>query len=226
MSQPDADVRVTRLAGVRRVAARRMTEAWSAPMFHLTVQVDMTNVLPVSRHVAGATVTDALLYACSRALVANPALNAHYENESLTQFGSVNLALAVSTDEGLTVPVIHSVETLTVPQIRDRRKELVGRARAGKLVRADVEGATFTLSNLGMLGIDRFDAILNPPQVGILAVGATQPRATVEAGHVVVRPVAEMTLTCDHRALDGVAGARMLATLKQSLEAGQSWPVD
>lgn len=226
MTQPEAEVRVSRLTGVRRVAARRMTEAWSAPMFHLTVQVDMTKVLPVSRHVAGATVTDALLHACARALVSNPTLNAHYENESLMQFGCVNLALAVSTDEGLTVPVIHGVEALTVPQIRDRRRDLVSRARAGKLVRADVDGATFTLSNLGMLGIDRFDAILNPPQVGILAVGATQPRAVVDSGEVVVRPVSELTLTCDHRAIDGAAGARMLVSLKESLEAEQSWPVD
>jgi pyruvate dehydrogenase E2 component (dihydrolipoamide acetyltransferase) len=206
------------LKGIRRVAARRMVEAWAAPVFHLNVSVDMTTALAVSRQAAGATVTDVLLLATARALQAHPGLNAHFADEAVTLHEAVNLGLAVATDAGLTVPVIHGVQSLSLTEIGERRKDVVTRARAGRLGMADIQGGTFSVSNLGMLRIDRFDAILNPPQVGILAVGSTTERPVVRDGQVTVRPMADLTLTCDHRAVDGATGAGMLARLRQHLE--------
>lgn len=210
---------VVPLKGIRRTAARRMVVAWAAPVFHLCADVDMTAALTVGQREPGATVTDALLLATARALQAHPGLNAHYEDEVVTSFTGVNLGVAVATPAGLTVPVVHGVEGLSLTQIRERRTELVRRAREGKLTRTDVEAGTFTISNLGMLGVDRFDAIVNPPQVGILAVGATRQRPVVVDGQVQVRPIAELTLTCDHRAVDGATGAGLLSRLRQELEA-------
>ena len=216
----DATAGITQvpLKGIRRIAARRMVAAWAAPVFHLTVEVDMTSALAVGRR-PGATVTDVLLLATARALQANPGLNAHYADEVVSLHAAINLGIAVTTDAGLTVPVVHGLEALSLSEVSERRKDVVNRARAGKLERKDVEGATFTLSNLGMLGVDRFDAILNPPQVGILAVASTKSRAVVRDGQIEVRPVAEMTLTCDHRAVDGATGAGLLSRLREELEA-------
>ena len=214
---PDGVTQVP-LKGIRRVAARRMVTAWAAPVFHLTVEVDMTAALAVAR-APGITVTDVLLQATTKALLANPGLNAHYADEVVSLHAAVNLGIAVSTDAGLTVPVVHGLQSLSLPEISALRKDVVGRARIGKLERKDVDGATFTVSNLGMLGIDRFDAIVNPPQVGILAVGSTRPRVVVRDGELLARPVAELTLTCDHRAVDGAAGAGLLSVLREELEA-------
>lgn len=223
-SAPVAEGTVTEVAlkGIRRTAARRMVTAWAAPVFHLSVDVDMTAALEVGRRRAGATVTDALLLATARALTAHPGLNAYYAEEVVSLHSAVNLGLAVATDAGLMVPVLHGVERMTLDEVSERRRDVVGRARSSGLAMADVQGGTFTVSNLGMLGVDRFDAILNPPQVGILAVGSTRERPVVGDGAVTVRPVAEMTLTCDHRAVDGATGARMLSALREALESADT----
>ena len=225
MSRLDSvDTRITEvpLKGIRRVAARRMVTAWAAPVFHLTVEVDMTAALEVGKCVPGATVTDALLFATARALQASPGLNAFYADEVVTQYSGINLGLAVATDAGLTVPVLREVQSLSLTEIGEIRKDLVTRAREGALSMKDVVDGTFTVSNLGMLGVDRFDAILNPPQVGILAVGSTKQRPTVREGQVEIRPIAELTLTCDHRAVDGALGARMLGRLRAELETAHA----
>lgn len=210
------------LMGIRRIAARRMVQAWEAPVFHLAVTVDMTGALTIGSRIPGATVTDALIRACAGALLEVPDLNAHYSDEVITTFDVANIAIAVATDAGLTVPVVHDAHTLDLAAIGARRKDVVQRARAGKLSMADYDGATFTVSNLGMLGVDYFDAILNPPQVGILAVGATKQTPVAVDGTVQVRPLATFTLTCDHRAVDGAAGARLLAALRTRLESAEA----
>jgi pyruvate dehydrogenase E2 component (dihydrolipoamide acetyltransferase) len=206
------------LRGIRKVAAKRLTQAWQAPSFPLIIDVDMNALL--SQHVSGSgiTVTDRLLQLVARALIEHPGVNAHFQDDVITRFETVNLGLAVGTPQGLTVPVIHGVEKLTVDQISERRRDLVERARVGALQMADIDGGTFSVSNLGMMGIRQFTSILNPPQVAILAVGASQ-RRVVEAGSgLAVRPMSTLTLTCDHRALDGVMGAEFLATLKTLIE--------
>ncbi|MYU21256.1 2-oxo acid dehydrogenase subunit E2 [Streptomyces sp. SID8352] len=210
---------VTPLKGIRRTAARRMVTAWAAPTFHLSVDVDMTTALRAKEREPGATVTDALLGACARALAAHPAINAHYGDEAVTSFASVNLGIAVATDAGLVVPVVHGAEALDLAGMAGARRDVALRAREGRLRMADVTDGTFTVSNLGMMGIDRFDAILNVPQVAILAVGATTRRQVWNDGDPQWRPVAELTLTCDHRAVDGATGARFLADLRGHLES-------
>ncbi|HEX2728304.1 MAG TPA: 2-oxo acid dehydrogenase subunit E2 [Rubrobacteraceae bacterium] len=201
------------LPRMRRTAAKRLTEAWTAPVIHLAREVDMTRMLKARDQEKGVTVTDVLLHACARALTRHPDINAHFADETVTTFEKVNLGFAVATDAGLTVPVIHDADSLDLAQMAERRHEAVQKARGGALRVRDVDGGTFTVSNLGMFGVDHFDAILNPPQVGILAVGATRQRYMMVDGEPAWRPISELTLTCDHRGVDGVTGARFLSTL-------------
>lgn len=207
------------LKGIRRAAARQMVAAWQAPAFHLTVEVDMTNALTVKSVSPQSTVTDRLIAAAATALHENPGLNAHYSDEGVTTFEEINIGLAVATDAGLTVPVIHGVPGMSLPDIAQRRREIVDKARARKLGMADISAGTFTISNLGMLGIDSFDAIINVPQVAILAVASTRQRYIMRNGQPEWRPIAELTLTCDHRAVDGSMGAVFLKRLQEIIEA-------
>lgn len=206
------------LKGIRRTAARRMVAAWEAPVFHLTVEVDMAAALATKQQHEGVSVTDVLLAACAAALADHPEVNAHYADEVITTYERVTLGVAVATEAGLVVPNIHDAASLSLPELSERRRDVAERARVGALKMDDVTGGTFTVSNLGMFGTDRFDAILNVPQVAILAVGATRPRYRRDADGEGWRDVAELTLTCDHRALDGAAGARFLRTLRERLE--------
>ena len=206
------------LAGIRRAAARQMIAAWEAPAFHLTVEVDMTTALTVKTVAPGSTVTDLLVSVCAKALIDHPALNSHYGENGITTFDEVNIGLAVATDAGLTVPNLHRVGGLPLAGIAVLRKGAVERARTRRLTMNDVTGGTFTISNLGMLGIDRFDAILNVPQVAILAVASTRQRFVFTEGGGQWRPIAELTLTCDHRAVDGATGAVFLSRIKELLE--------
>lgn len=217
-AEPDEGV-TTPLTGIRRTAARHMVKAWAAPVFHLTVEVDMGNAARVKEVAPRATVTDVLVRAAARALVAVPEVNAHVGEDAVTTFARANVGIAVATERGLTVPVIHGAEALSIEEIAARRGEIVQRAREGALTREDITGGTFTISNLGMMGVARFDAILNVPQAAILAVGATTERYVQRDGGPQWRPIADVTLTCDHRALDGAAGARFLAVLAAELSA-------
>lgn len=210
---------VTPLKGIRRTAARRMVTAWEAPVFHLAADVDLSAALTVRDREPGATVTDALLLSCARALKDHPALNAHYGDEAVTTFDAVNLGVAVASDAGLVVPVVHGADALDLRGMAAARRDIAGRAREGRLQMADVSGGTFTVSNLGMMGVDAFDAILNVPQVAILAVGSTTHRQVWNGGDPQWRPVARLTLTCDHRAVDGATGAAFLAALRSALES-------
>ena len=208
------------LTGIRKIAARRMVEAWAAPVFHLSVNVDMSTVLAANLRAVGGTVTDAILLACATALTAHPGMNAHFADNVVTTFSDINIGLAVATEKGLTVPVLHRLQGADLAEIAGIRKDVVTKARTGKLAMADISNGTFTVSNLGMLGIDEFDAILNPPQVAILAVGSTAQTPVVVDGQVQVRPIASFTLTCDHRAVDGATGAGLLTAIRDALQSG------
>ena len=203
----------TPLAGMRRTAARRMVTAWEAPVFHLGLEVDMTEAAKAKQVVATATVTDVIIMAAAAALGAHPEVNAHVGDGEVTLFEHANIGVAVATEKGLTVPNVYGAEALTLAEIAVRRRDIAERARSGGLKMDDVTGGTFTISNLGMMGIDRFDAILNVPQAAILAVGSTRQRQVWRDDGPVWLPIAEFTLTCDHRALDGAAAARFLTTL-------------
>lgn len=207
------------LKGIRRTAARQMVAAWEAPVFHLTVAVDMTSAMTVKSVSPESTVTDAILVAVGAALREHPAVNAHFAEGAVTTFDEINIGLAVATDAGLTVPIIHDVPGLGYAGVAARRRDIVSRARAGALAMADVTGGTFTVSNLGMLGIDSFDAIVNVPQVAILAVASTEQRYVLVQGEPQWRPMANLTLTCDHRAIGGATGAAFLGRLRELLQA-------
>jgi pyruvate dehydrogenase E2 component (dihydrolipoamide acetyltransferase) len=212
------------LTSIRRTIARRLTEAWEVPVFQLVLSADMTAVerlLERRRELepdVRVTVTDVLVKVCAVALMRHREVNVQFTEDALLVFPSASVGIAVATDRGLVVPVVHAAERLTLTETAVARADVVGRAREGRLRREDLEGGTFTISNLGMYGIEQFVAVLNPPQAAILAVGATQQRAAVAAGDVVVRPEMTMTLTCDHRAVDGAPAAAFLESVKTMLE--------
>jgi pyruvate dehydrogenase E2 component (dihydrolipoamide acetyltransferase) len=145
-------------------------------------------------------------------------VNAEFTEDAVLLHPSANVGLAVAAPQGLVVPVIRSAERLSLTEIAGVRADLVGRAREAKLRAEDIEGGTFTISNLGMYAVERFTAVLNPPQAAIVAVGATEERAVAVGGDVVVRPMVTLTATFDHRAVDGAPAADFLQTLKELLE--------
>ncbi len=216
--------RVEELSSIRKTIARRLTEAWEIPVFQLVISADMTEsslLLARRRELdpeVHLTVTDLLVTVAAAALVRHLELNVSYSEEGLVRHAAANVGIAAATDRGLVVPVVHGADRLTLTEVARARADVVGRAREGKLHREDVEGGTFTISNLGMFGLDQFTAVLNPPEAAILAVGATQERVVVRAGEMVVRPMMTMTLTCDHRAVDGAPAAAFLESLKKLLE--------
>jgi len=220
------EVEEIELSPTRKTIARRLTEAWQAPVFQLTVKADMTRALELRERLVARlgegetkpTVNDLLTKVAGAALVRHPAVNAHFTGESIRRFPAAHVGMAVAAPNGLIVPVIRDADRRTIQEIAAVRADLVGRARDGKLQRADLEDGTFTISNLGMFGVEQFIAVLNPPQAAILAVGATIETAVVREGEVVVRPLLTLTLTCDHRAIDGADGADFLRTVKELLE--------
>ncbi|HUF02237.1 MAG TPA: dihydrolipoamide acetyltransferase family protein [Gaiellaceae bacterium] len=228
-SAPSApgEVEVVELTSVRRTIARRLTEAWQAPVFQLTVTADASELLVTREQMVERlregetkpTVSDVLTRLVAAALIRHRAVNAHFVDGRIHRHPTANVGIAVATLSGLMVPVVRSAERKSVQEIADVRADLVSRAREGKLQLADLEEGTFTVSNLGMYGIDQFIAVLNPPQVAILAVGSIEDRAHAVEGELVVRPTLTMTLTCDHRAIDGSEGAEFLRTVNELVEA-------
>jgi pyruvate dehydrogenase E2 component (dihydrolipoamide acetyltransferase) len=212
------------LTNIRKTIARRLTAAWQAPVFQLTVTADMTRA---NELVARArelnpdvriTVTDLLAKVCAQALMRHRDVNVQYSEEALLRFPTANVGIAVAAPQGLVVPVQRSVERLPLAEVAAARGDIVGRARDNKLTTQDLEDGTFTISNLGKFGIEQFVAVLNPPQAAILAVGATVDTPVARNGAVEIRPIMTMTLTVDHRAVDGAEGADFLRTVKTFVE--------
>jgi pyruvate dehydrogenase E2 component (dihydrolipoamide acetyltransferase) len=219
------EVEVEQLSSMRKTIARRLTEAWQAPVFQLGITVDMERALEVRRRLvelqgdgAKPTVSDLITKVCAMALMRHREVNALYRGETIELVPTANIGIAVAIPKGLVVPVIRGCERKTIAEIAAARSDLVERARAGKLQQADLDGGTFTISNLGMFGIERFIAVLNPPQAAILAVGSTEEKPVVVDGQIVARQRMELTLTCDHRAVDGATGAEFLRDVKTFLE--------
>jgi pyruvate dehydrogenase E2 component (dihydrolipoamide acetyltransferase) len=213
------------LTSLRKTIARRMTEAWAAPAFQISMSADMTRALAIRARLvelaaggAKPTISDVLTKVCAAALMRHREVNATFAGDAIELHPSANIGIAVASEKGLVVPVIPGVERLTIPQLAAARADVVERARGGKLKQWDLEGGTFTISNLGMYGVERFVAVLNPPQAAILAVGAVEERAVPVDGSVGVRPMLSLTLTCDHRSLDGAVAADFLRTVKTFLE--------
>jgi len=229
--------KVEPLTGVCRVVAQRMTHSFTTtPHFYLSAEVEATaltrmreGLLPKVEATTGArlTITDVLVKVCAQALTEFPAVNVAWTDEAgggLVRQSEVNVGVAASLavvpgsrrgEEGLVVPVIRHADQLTLAEIARQRSDLVARARSGKLSLPDLEGGTFTLNNLGMFGVDQFHAIINSPQSAILAVGRIRERPLALDGAVLVRPTMHLTLSVDHRILDGAQGARFLERVAQ-----------
>ncbi len=222
---PPGEVEVVPLTSIRKTIARRLTEAWTVPVFQLTIDVDMERAVALREQLveragdgAKPTLSDVLTKVCASALMRHRALNAHFTEEGIQRFPAANVGIAVAAPQGLVVPVIRNAESLTIQQIANARADVVGRARDNKLRTEDLAGGTFTISNLGMFGVQQFVAVLNPPQAAILAVGSVEERPAVRGGQIVPRPLMTVTLTCDHRSVDGADGARFLEDVKAFLE--------
>ena len=208
---------------MRRAIARRLTESKSTvPHFYLTTEcrVDRLFALRAEVNAAGAkvSVNDLIVKAVAAAFVRVPEANVIWTDEALRRFGTVDISVAVSTDKGLVTPVVRDVASLTLTQLSATVGDLVSRARIGRLRQAELEGGSFSVSNLGMYGTGKFTAIINPPQSGILAVGAALQKAVVTDGEVGVATVMRFTLSADHRAVDGALAARWLDAFTTVIE--------
>ena len=209
---------------MRKVIARRLAESkFSAPHFYLSVSVDMDNAIAARKAINALPDTkvsfnDLVVKACAMALREHPTVNSSWREDVIRRNQHVNIGIAVAVDDGLLVPVVRFTDTKSLTSISGEVKEYAQKAKDKKLQPADWEGSTFTISNLGMFGIDEFTAIINTPDACILAVGGIQQIPVVKDGQVVPGNVMKLTLSCDHRVVDGASGAAFLNTLKTYLQ--------
>ena len=213
------------LTQIRKTIARRLSESIGPiPTFYLTAEFDMGRVAEARAAMVKmgdefkASFNDIVLKAVATALRQHREVNAHWLGDRIRYFNRVHLGMAVATDDGLIVPVIFDADQKSLREIALEARELAKRARERKLTPDQYTGGTFSVSNLGMFGIDQFTAIINPPESGILAIGAIEEKPVVVDGQVVTRPRLRVTMSCDHRVIDGAVGARFLQTLRRMLE--------
>jgi pyruvate dehydrogenase E2 component (dihydrolipoamide acetyltransferase) len=220
-------VRRVRMSARRGTIARRLLESkQSIPHYRLDMDVDLGRLLLHKRAQPDSngkiTVNDLLLRAAALALVQHPMVNAQLDGDEILQFENADIAIAVAAEAGLVTPILRNANLKPVSVIAAESRDLIDRARRGSLLRDEISGGSFTISNLGMFGVTRFDAIINAPQVAILAVGATSQRPVVRAGELAVAEVVTLTLSADHRVVDGAVGAAFLSTLRGLLEKPES----
>jgi pyruvate dehydrogenase E2 component (dihydrolipoamide acetyltransferase) len=214
------------ISKIRRVTARRLTESQAVPHFFLTSIVDVERLVAFRAEVNAAlaelgakvSINDLFVRACAVVLRQHPGVNASWGGDSILRHERINVGIAVATDDGLLVPVITDADRKSLGTIATESTALAARARSGALSLAEMSGGTFTISNLGMFGIDQFTAVLNPPEAAILAVGAASDVPVVRDGVLVAVPKVKMTLTVDHRVLDGATAAAFLRDLTRLLE--------
>lgn len=222
-------IEVVPLSKRRQAVARRMSHAKSTvPHFYLTVEADVTDLLAARERMKAAAATpedvpsfnDVVILAVARALREHPDVNAGYGDATIERYGRVNVGMAVASDEGLVVATIFDADRMRLAKIARAARDVVERVRSGDVTAEELGGATFTVSNLGMYGIDSFSAIINPPQAAILAVGRPLRKPVIDTdGSFVARDRVSLTLSCDHRALSGGEAARFLVTVRERLEA-------
>lgn len=217
------------MSPMRKIIAKRMLESVTTmPHFFVTVAVDMTDLMEyrkTARRESGlkASVGDFIMKACALTLRTMPIVNSVCLGDTIVTRQRINIGMAVALDDGLIVPVVRNVDQLSLNEIAERTKDLAERARAGKLNPDEFQGGTFTISNMGMLGVDQFTAIINPGEGAILAVGAAVETPVVRQGQIVIRSIMKMTLSSDHRIIDGAVAAQFLKKLKDTLENPASW---
>lgn len=204
--------------------ADRLTQAWATiPHFYLLREVNASRLISwkekaQKNSAEKITYTDLLVKLTTAALRQFPRLNASWIDENIVLNPEINIGLAVAVDDGLLVPVIHRADEMSLAQLAARRAEIVSRAKANKLHLDDLSGGTFTISNLGMYGVDAFNAIVNPPQAAILAVSRIADRVVPVNGQPAVQPMMTLSLSCDHRVVDGARGAEFLQALADLIE--------
>lgn len=211
------------VSNVWRVMVERLSHAWTTiPHFYLARDVNTTRMMAwrdaSKRNIEKITYTDLLVKLCAAALAQYPRVNASWQNNALVMNQQINIGIAVAIEDGLTVPVIHHANELSLKQISERRAELIARAHAVKLALNDLCDGTFTISNLGMYDVDAFNAIVNPPQAAILAVSRIAERVVPINHQPAVQPMMTLTLSCDHRVVDGARGAQFLDALANLIE--------
>ena len=205
---------------VRRLVARKMQQSWQhAPHFFVTVAVDMTDVIRF-RTDLGVTINDFILAAASRSLQEHPWVNSHFIDDEAVEQADINISMAVETEQGLYYPVVKDCAGKSVKELGISSAEMVVKAHSAKLAEEDMDGGSFTISNMGMLGVESFSAIITPPQVAVLAVGTVRGEVVIdEYEEMAMAPMVRLTLSGDHRALDGADAADFLGTMKSYLEA-------
>jgi pyruvate dehydrogenase E2 component (dihydrolipoamide acetyltransferase) len=221
------DVEEVPITQMRKTIAKRLvTSIGPVPTFYLTIEVDMRRTLEMREQLnerlkesgSKASVNDFIIKAAAEALHRHPEVNASWGETVIKRYGRVHIGVAVAVEDGLITPIVRDADRKGVAQIGAEVRDLAARARERKLTPEEYTGATFSISNLGMFGIDEFTAIINPPESGIIAVGRVEEKPVVEEGQVVVRPRMRVTMSCDHRVVDGAMGARFLQTVRDFLE--------
>ncbi len=214
------------LTPMRRIVGQRMAQSkQSAPHFYISVEVDMTAVSKLRNgwkergDESMPSINDFILQAAGRALKEFPSMNSSFTEQGIQLHADINIGVAVALEEGLVVPVIRNADQLNLLELAKQSRALADKAQNKKLFPLDYEGGTFTVSNLGMLGVDSFIAIINPPQCAILAVGRVAPRVVTDGDGIEIKSMMTATLSADHRVVDGASAARFLREVKQRLES-------
>jgi pyruvate dehydrogenase E2 component (dihydrolipoamide acetyltransferase) len=221
----EGDFKDVPLTQIRKTIARRLTESnGPVPTFFLTAEYDATRGAELRTQFVEmgeqykVSFNDIVIKAVALSLAEHPEVNAHWLGDKIRHFNRIHVAMAVAVEDGLITPVLFDADRMTLWEISEKARELAKKARERKLLPEEYTGATFTVSNLGMFGIDQFTAIINPPEAGILAIGGVEERPVVIDGQLEIRQRMRVTMSCDHRTVDGATGAKFLQTLKRYFE--------
>jgi len=221
----EGDFKDIPLTQIRKTIARRLAESTGpVPTFFLTAEFDATRAAEMRAQLAEmgdqykVSFNDIVIKAVALALAEHPEVNAHWLNDKIRQFNRIHVAMAVAVEDGLITPVLFDADRLSLWEISEKARDLARRARERKLMPEEYTGSTFSVSNLGMFGIDQFTAIINPPEAGILAIGGVEEKPVVVDGALEVRQRMRVTMSCDHRVIDGATGARFLQTVRRYIE--------
>jgi pyruvate dehydrogenase E2 component (dihydrolipoamide acetyltransferase) len=215
------EVEILPMSSMRRTIARRLTEAKSTiPHFYVRRRVRADRLMALRKALTGPkpSLNDYLIKACALALIEVPQVNIQVHGNAIHRFPHADVAVAVATEKGLVTPIVHAADTRSVAEIAEAMQGLAQRARTGKLTTEEFSGGSFSLSNLGSFGVEQFDAIINPPQGAILAVGTARPEPIDDDGAIRIVPVLHLSLSCDHRAIDGADAGRFMAALAELIE--------
>ena len=221
----EGDFKDVPLTQIRKTIAKRLSESnGPIPTFFLTAEFDVTRAAELRKQLAEmgdeykASFNDIIIKAVALALAEHPEVNAHWLGDKIRKFNRIHVAMAVAVEDGLITPVLFDTDRMTLWEISARARELAGKARERRLTPEEYTGSTFSVSNLGMFGIEQFTAIINPPETGILAIGGVEERPVVIDGQLEVRQRMRVTMSCDHRAIDGATGAKFLETVRRYIE--------